>query len=335
MKRFGLFLALLLCAARAFAYDYTNTEPSFTVKLPDGLTNIPSPWFSKNLVCLANPHPTKGHPFFEVIGLSDTGELLHQDFSPTNNASLNLSLPDAKWQGITLQVTRETRDFHGETMVCLICQIPLKPSAIALTVLGQIRLEPDLRADLDTILSTFNGPTDWLTPAESGRGPGPYLICVFVGVFALLMGSLRISPHCGVADSDARIAGFLIILAGLGLPYLDRVFSIAGYLHHFGLNYYEVMGSLAVLNFLIIIAITILMVCINGNLYAKDANPLAYVAPKKLTKAEKKAASAPPDMACPLCHKPVSSLQPTCPYCHADLVRWKEVAAAKAAATVE
>jgi len=90
-----------------------------------------------------------------------------------------------------------------------------------------------------------------------------------------------------------------------------------------------VMAAMVVLNFLVIILITLVMICIHGNLYAKDANPLAYVIPKKkLTKAEKKVASAPPDMSCPLCHKPASSLQPTCPNCNADLVRWKQAQSA-------
>jgi len=281
MKRLGLVLALLLCAAGAFAYDYSNKDLGFSVKLPDGLTNVPSPLYSKYLVCLANLHPSKGHPIFEMIVLSDTGELMHQDFSPATNSSLAISLPNPEWNGLTLQVTRETRKIYGETMVSLVCQIPLKPSAIEIRVIGQTSVETQLRADLDTILDSVEGRTNWLTTAESGRGVGPYLICVFVGIFALLVGSLRISPHYGLADSDARVGGFFILLAGLGMPYLDRVYPIAGYLQRFGLGYAGVMAALVALNFLIIIGVTVVMVSINGNLYAEDANPLAYAPAEK------------------------------------------------------
>jgi uncharacterized protein with PQ loop repeat len=317
----------LFYSTRLLAFNYTNQALGFSATFPDGLADLSSQTKVKSLVSLGNIDNPKAK--VEMIVLQDLGKPMgREDIASASDIPQNASLEKRPWKGFDIDVFRVSEKINSVEFVTLNAQIPLKPHAIQLTVSGPASDEGKLRKDLNTIVASINGPSNWLTEeqrTESARGAENPLAMV-VGLIVLIFGRIRISRHYGLKGAGARIAGFFILVIGLAQGQLVLLMMICS--RAFGVKTLAnvdpvvFVGSWIAFYCVLIWGFIALLIMHYGNAYAKDTDeaetqvdPLAQ--PPKIIK-----------RLITNCHMCQISIPPeqqeharTCPSCGADLAR--------------
>jgi len=314
---------LFLFSAPAFAFTYTNQELGFSATLPDDLPDLSIQTRVKSLVSRGNL-TDKSHPVEVVIIQDLDGPIGREDYSKRKNKPQNLTLEKTTWKGFQIDLFRVIENTNAVTFVTLNAQVPLKPHAIQLTVGGPETDENKLRADMQKILATVDGSTNWLTEEQRNR-PVTNRVAIGVGLIILIFGRLRISKHYGLKGTGARVAGFFILLLGFALPFLAR----------WGVDYLRSVGvpigaihpleGLLIwigVHLVIIWGMIVMLVKEYGNAYEKKVTEVTIMP---------EGSDAPPKPVkkviteCHMCKAPIPlELQETartCPNCGADLSR--------------
>lgn len=313
-------VALLLWAGPLRALVYTNSELGFRAKLPDGFENFADQTRVKALVSLGRLDAAKG---VEVVLLQDLGGTIRRGDALKHPDELSRgTLEKAVWKGLSIDQFKVVERLKSVPWVTLNAQVPLAPHAIQVTVTGPQKDEAKLRQEMQGILASIEGPSNWLGAPESPRSaaPAPGLLAGLVGLIILLTGKLRITRGYGLEGTGARVAGFLILLASLALPTL--LVSALRMVYPHGPGLYALVLGLIVFPCLLVWGCIWLLVRHYGNAYALLEEPAPALAPN--------ATAQPLPLAqlithCPMCGVALASAEQatarTCPSCGADLRR--------------
>jgi len=97
-----------------------------------------------------------------------------------------VTLEKARWKSFDIDVFNIIEMDGAVTNVTFNAQVPLKPHAIQLTVVGPVGDEALLRQEMQTIVASIDGASNWLTTEErltrgaSGLGRLIAVGCVLV-----------------------------------------------------------------------------------------------------------------------------------------------------------
>lgn len=203
---------LLLCTARVHAFTYTNQELGFTAVLPDGLDDMSKQVAVESLVSRGTVHAPKNGLIEYIIVQDLHGRLGREDLSKRINIPQNASLEKTKWKDFDIDLFRIIENVKSVSFLTLNAQVPLKPHAIQITVSGPAADESKLRNEMQKILASVDGPTNWTangveTPREELMGAGLGLL-ILIGIIATVAKRFingRANDEAEVAPSIASI----------------------------------------------------------------------------------------------------------------------------------
>jgi len=184
-----LLWSLLFClsASLAPALNYSNPELSFKAVLPDNLQDVSiSVGIRGAIISLGKWDPPKKR-LIKLVSLQDLGGTIgREDLSKRTDKPKNVTLEKARWKSFDIDVFNIIEMDGAVTNVTFNAQVPLKPHAIQLTVVGPVGDEALLRQEMQTIVASIDGASNWLTTEErltrgaSGLGRLIAVGCVLV-----------------------------------------------------------------------------------------------------------------------------------------------------------
>ena len=312
----------LLCSTHLFAWTYTNQELGFSAALPDGYSDISSQMKVKALVSQGKMDPSKTG-IIEMIAIQDLGAPIgRDDLSKTPGKPENVKFEKTAWKSFSIDLFSVVENVNSISFLTLNAQVPLKPHAIQITVAGPATDEARLRAEMQQIVASVDGPTNWLMDDER-QYAGTNWIAVLVGIIVMITGRLRISKHYGVIGTGARIGGFFILILGFAVPPLAvlslRFLASQGIITHAPIFLVALVAWIA-FYWVAIWAAVVMLVKEYGNAYADDAEQVATAnAPTfEPPKVVKRFVTH-----CRMCQVPIPPEQQetvrACPSCGADL----------------
>ena len=185
--------AVFLVLAVALAFPAQGKEirgPTFRFDSPEGFSEFPQGKQSPDILysfLKGDPADTQLDIVVLIERLRGTigREPLAEDLIPKN---MDAALFTEKWLSFELQGFRVREGFGGVSTITRNIQVPLKPFAIQIKVVGEESRDPELAATVRAILAGLKGETNWLTTEErASRGliaGGQLLLVVAVVVGA-------------------------------------------------------------------------------------------------------------------------------------------------------
>jgi len=152
---------VFLGVAPVFGLELINQGYSSKMELPDGYENVTKAMGGKALLGLRKVDVAT-HTVTRLVVVTDLGTTIEQNDTPQRQSRPGISTESFHWKNFDLPVGKITED-KGTTFNV---QIPLKPHALQLTVFGPNKEEAQLRTELQTILKSADGPTNWMTVEE-------------------------------------------------------------------------------------------------------------------------------------------------------------------------
>jgi hypothetical protein len=321
IKTYGLSVVLILFVTLGYALEYTNSQLGFRVTLPDGLDDFSANMRVKTLISRGRMDE-RGPD--RLIIIRDLGGIMSRENSlKAGRQPEDTTLEKTSWKGFELDVLRGVERMDDLTFVTFDIRLPLTPRAIQILVTGRESDERHLRGELDKLLGSVEGKSNWsVTGGIQRAAPRQNLVSVLIGLVVLLTGRLRISRHYGLQGVGARVCGFVILAAGVVLPEVTRL--AMPLVRATGLHGAGLFITWMVINCTLVWAAIVILVRHYGNAYAKDANEIVP-----------EATAVPPLKSievvithCRLCQSPVPADQQrsarACSNCGADLSRQKQ-----------
>jgi hypothetical protein len=196
-----IFSCLLGVSSIALAEPIHNAPYNFSFVVPDGFVDFP-PGHAKPEMLYAYVRGTPGQPHYEVLAVQDLGGTIGRE--PLNKEAVERGARQAgagarqyvsfdyrktKWRGFDLDVV-VTRLKQGDAdIVAIATQVPLKSHAMNLMTSGSASDEAQVMADLERVLATFDGKSNWLSDDERserlGRVVG-FLVALPLGIWFLV-----------------------------------------------------------------------------------------------------------------------------------------------------
>jgi hypothetical protein len=163
MARVSVWILLLvfLGGAPVFGLQIINQGYATKMDLPDGYENVTKAFDGKAVVALRKLDPTN-HSIIRFVMLTDLKATIEQNDVSRRQPRPGTAIELVHWEKFDLPAIKITED-KGTTFNV---QIPFKPHALQLTVFGPNQDEAKLRAELQTILKSADGPTNWMTVEE-------------------------------------------------------------------------------------------------------------------------------------------------------------------------
>lgn len=159
-------LSLLFCSTSLFGLDYANQELGFKATLPDGLQNLSKVMRVPSLVSIGKLNKSKTG-VDKLISIQDLGGSIgRDDLSHITGKPANTTFEKATWKTFQVDVFKIIERTGTGAQVTFNAQVPLKPHAIQLSVCGSASDEIELRKEMQTILGSIEGPSNWLTSQE-------------------------------------------------------------------------------------------------------------------------------------------------------------------------
>jgi len=185
-------VGLILAFATAGYAGETVAHPQlgFRLSAPDGFAQDPER--VQGQVVYAFQRPPEGEQKVGVfIVVSRLGGVLGREkLDPKAMASKSpqVTLVTEKWQDFDIEVFRVPEQVGELQLLTFNAQVPLKPEAVQVAVIGEASREAELRSTLRSVLGSLDGQTNWLnTEQRVGRAAeGLTRLAITVGVLTLL-----------------------------------------------------------------------------------------------------------------------------------------------------
>ena len=178
---FWILLLVFLLRAPVFGLEFINQGLATKIELPDGYENVTKAMAGKAMVALRKVDPFS-NIVVRIVMLQDLGTLVGQKDLPQRQPGPGMTLERAHWKKFDLLVCKIIED-KGTTFNT---QIPFRPHALQLTVFGPNKDEAQLRMEMQNILDSAEGPTNWLTDEEISSSIRWALIRVLIGAILLV-----------------------------------------------------------------------------------------------------------------------------------------------------
>ncbi len=195
-------VALFCCAAspRALAAGATvdDAEHGFRFTVPAGYVDYPEGRGPGVLHVFA--HGTPDEPSFSLIRIHALGGTIdrqpiiketveraaHQSVRGTGVEILRFDYRKIAWKGFELDEVVSFVDAGGDKkLLTMTTQVPLRKQALQLIILGPAAEEARVGADLQALLGSIDGKSNWLSDYERGEKLGR-----LVGVAVVAIGGL-------------------------------------------------------------------------------------------------------------------------------------------------
>jgi len=152
---------IFLGVAPVSGLELINQGYSTKMELPDGYENVTKAIGGKALIGLRKVDLAT-HTVVRLVVVTDLGTTIEQNGTTQRQSGPGITIETYHWRNFDLPGCKITEE-KGTT---LNVQIPLKPHALQLMVFGPNKEEARLRTELQTILKSADGPTNWMTVEE-------------------------------------------------------------------------------------------------------------------------------------------------------------------------
>lgn len=171
-----------LIAALVLAATIRDDARGFSFEAPKGYERAPQ---VQAPTLYLFTRGTQGSPDFAAIQLVDLGATLaretqlkpdvveasaRKEAAKSGVAMTRFEYKKTHWQGFELDLVMSEASFGGNRIITLATQVPLASNAVQLQLAGQD--EAALSADLQTLLGSLVGESNWLTEAQRDRQLG-------------------------------------------------------------------------------------------------------------------------------------------------------------------
>lgn len=190
-------LSLLFCSTSLLGLDYASQELGFKARLPDRLDDLSKVMRIETLVSIGKLNESKTG-VDKLISIQDLGGAIgREDLSKRAGKPVTATLEKAPWKSFQVDVFRIVETVGTASLVTFNAQVPLKPHAIQLTVCGPAKDETELRKEMQTILASIEGPSNWLTSEEriarGASGLGRLIVVGSLLVIVVVVGVRKLS----------------------------------------------------------------------------------------------------------------------------------------------
>jgi hypothetical protein len=154
-------VVLNFLSLQLYGLDYSNPELKFKAKLPDKLEDVSSRMRIRGLINLGKWNSSRTG-IIKLVSLQDLGGTIgREDLSKRKGKPANATLEKTRWQTFDIDVFRIEESAGKITNVTFNAQVPLKPHAIQVTVMGASAEEASLRREIQAIVTSVQGASSW------------------------------------------------------------------------------------------------------------------------------------------------------------------------------
>ena len=185
-------MVLSFLPLQMYGLDYSNPQLGFKAKLPDNLDDVSiRVGIHGGLISLGKWNSSHT-ALIKMISLQDLGGTIGREDLSKKDKPAGLTLEKTHWQGFDIDVFKVEDGSGKDAKVTFNAQVPLKPRAIQVSVMGPAADEASLRQEMQAIVTSVAGTTNWLTPAErvtllsSGVGRLAILCLLVVGIVVVV-----------------------------------------------------------------------------------------------------------------------------------------------------
>lgn len=197
MKTPGTSLLLLLaCVLPLHGLEYSNKKLGFKATLPDGLQDLSASVMRRDSLVTIGKLRADKKGTERLITIEDMKGVIGRDeFPKPSDIPNNVRVEKLPWKTFEVLLFVVSEVEAGVPTVTLNAQVPLKPSAVQVTVHGPQRDEAQLRQELKAIVASVEGPSNWLNSEERitrlSHGVGKLCLWGCLGVIAVA-GAIKI-----------------------------------------------------------------------------------------------------------------------------------------------
>ena len=180
-----------MSAGGVHGFEYSNRELGFKARLPDGFEDVSkSSWPDRTLLMKARYNRDK--TVSRLMSVQDLGEVIRQDanLSRLKRAGGNVKREKMRWREFDVDAFCVTEGERGMVFVSLNVEVPLRTRGIQVSLSALKTEERALRHEMETLLATIEGPSNWVTSRErsSKEASGTIRNAVTISVLVALVG---------------------------------------------------------------------------------------------------------------------------------------------------
>ena len=185
MRKLGVLLVLAAWATAAQAGVIHDLKNDFSFSLPGGYEDFPQGRGAPNLLySYARGKP--GDSSYAVLRMESLGGSISREgviretveraakesVAGTGITISRFDYRKTRWKSFDLDLVVTSAAHEGRELVILGTQVPLAKDALQINLLGPAADEPRLLADLEELLGSFEGKSNWLTDKERSERMG-------------------------------------------------------------------------------------------------------------------------------------------------------------------
>jgi hypothetical protein len=162
--------AALMLISNLLTAGETVSDPAlgFQLAIPDGFVRDPDRLKGDVIHAFQRPPQGKDSIGTFILVRRLGGVIDREKIRPEEVAAKNpqITFVPEKWKEFEIEVFRVPEQMGELRALTFNAQVPLKPAAIQLTVIGEVDREDELRSVLRSLLSTLDGQSNWLSRSE-------------------------------------------------------------------------------------------------------------------------------------------------------------------------
>lgn len=185
-------LTILFCAVQPLIAGETvsNQQLGFRLTVPDGFVQDPGR-VKGNVVCAFQRQPAAGQKMSTFILVTRLGGVLGRkkiDSKEVATRKPQITITTEKWKEFEIEVFRVLERAGDLQLITFNAQVPLKPEAVQIAVIGEAAREIELQSTLRSVLGSLEGSTNWLNTDQrvSKFTEGITRLAITVGVLVIL-----------------------------------------------------------------------------------------------------------------------------------------------------
>jgi hypothetical protein len=188
----GLSALSLVCSPLLASETVSNQQLGLRLSVPDGFVSVPEKVAGDIVFAFQRPAVAGDNANTGILISRMRGVIGREKIDPKILAAKapKITVVAEKWKTFEIEVTRVPEEISGIKVVTFNAQVPIKPEAIQISVVGEAARESELRGILRTVLATVDGQTNWLTTEERiNRGAsGIARLAITLAVIVFLAG---------------------------------------------------------------------------------------------------------------------------------------------------
>lgn len=185
-------VGLLLAVAPAGHAGEAVAHPQLGLRLsvPDGFVQAPERVQGKVVYAFQRPPEGKQKVGMFIVVSRLGGALGREKLDPKAIASKSpqVTLTAERWKDFDIEVFRVPEQAGELQLLTFNAQVPLKPEAVQVAVIGEAGREAELRSTLRSVLGGLDGQTNWLNTEQrvSKLAEGLTRLGITVGVLVVI-----------------------------------------------------------------------------------------------------------------------------------------------------